>query len=742
MIALIVSLLAILTYLQITNLQRILERELERRIELKEDILKQRGKTLSDTLARQAENDIAAFNFSNLNERINNAVREDDELIYIVLMDSNRIAYIHTLTPSLQQETLERKEDIYAVSLPAMPNMYKFDRNGVSIMEFIVPIQISAEPWGVLRLGFSIEHLNQEIEESRKEIISQNRVMIRRSTVTLLIFVAIGAAIVIYGSTKFSTPLISLTESARRLSLGNFEAAANIAIDSNDEVGVLARTFVKMSKDLKVSYDKLEDYSRTLEQKVEARTKELKGANDQLHGEIKGHKRTQEELQQKSRIVQLLEEVVTAANETSSFDRIAKIAIDRVCLYTGWPVGHVYVPADDGSGDLSPTSIWHLDDPEKFESFRVVTEHTRFASGIGLPGRVLAGKKPAWIIDVTKDPNFPRAKQVAEIGVRAGFAFPVLSGTEVGAVMEFFSSKAVEPDETLLEILYNIGTNLGRVIERQRAAEKIVKANMELKETMENLRQAQGQLVESEKMASLGGLVAGIAHEINTPVGIGVTAASLLEDKTRLFLTLYQQGQMKRSDLEKFLDISTQSSQMILSNLNRASELIHSFKQVAVDRSSEEKRIFSITEYLDEILLSLRPKLKKTAHKITIDCPADLKPNSYPGAFAQIITNLVLNSLIHAYDKEEQGQLTLEIKTVGDELHLRYSDDGRGIKKEHLGQIFDPFFTTKRGQGGSGLGMHLVYNLVTQKLRGSIKCDSVPGAGTTFYIRIPLTLRD
>lgn len=240
-------------------------------------------------------------------------------------------------------------------------------------------------------------------------------------------------------------------------------------------------------------------------------------------------------------------------------------------------------------------------------------------------------------------------------------------------------------------------------------------------------------------MAALGSLVAEATHEINTPVGIGVTAASGLNEKTERMEELFHDGEMKRSDLETYLNTGKEASQIILSNLKRAADLIKSFKIVAVDRCSEERRQFRVKEYLDEILLSLRPKLKRTRHTVTVNCPVDLELDSDPGAFSQIISNLVVNSLIHAFENKEQGEIVIDISRENDTVVLKYSDNGKGIEKDHLAKIFDPFFTTKRGQGGSGLGMNIVYKLVTEKLNGHIECASTQGVGTTFTIQIPLT---
>lgn len=274
------------------------------------------------------------------------------------------------------------------------------------------------------------------------------------------------------------------------------------------------------------------------------------------------------------------------------------------------------------------------------------------------------------------------------------------------------------------------------VQERQLAEAQLQEKAQQLEQTLNNLRQAEDQLIQTEKMAALGGLVAGIAHEINTPIGIGVTAASLLMEKTIAFAALFKSGSMKRSDLDKFLDVAQQSSQMTLTNLNRAAELIQSFKQVAVDQSSESRRVFNLALYLEEILLQLSPKLKATQHQVEIQGDRALMLNSYPGAFSQTVTNLVMNSILHAYAPGEQGHILITFQQIDTHVFLEYTDDGNGIPAEHLGKIFEPFFTTKRGQGGSGLGLHIVYNLVTRKLGGTIRCESKLGEGTRFIITL------
>lgn len=322
---------------------------------------------------------------------------------------------------------------------------------------------------------------------------------------------------------------------------------------------------------------------------------------------------------------------------------------------------------------------------------------------------------------------------------RQGFCYaitiyPILDDEGAATQLASFSRDITaqrESEETIRRMNESLEE---RVRERTRQLEA---ANAELTRAMEQLTRANRQLVESEKMASLGGLVAGVAHEINTPVGVGVTAASHLETRTRALLADYRAGGLKRASLEEYLGVCDESTRMILSNLRRAAELIRSFKQVAVDRSTEERRSFRLRAYLDEVLLSLRPHLKKTEHEVALICDPELTLDSYPGALSQVITNLVMNSLVHAFEPGAAGRITITAQDGGGYVRLIYADDGAGIAPEHLDKIFEPFYTTRRGKGGTGLGLHILYNLVTQKLGGEVRCESEPGRGATFTLTLP-----
>ena len=261
--------------------------------------------------------------------------------------------------------------------------------------------------------------------------------------------------------------------------------------------------------------------------------------------------------------------------------------------------------------------------------------------------------------------------------------------------------------------------------------------NDDLKATIGQLRLAQDQLVESEKMAALGGLVAGVAHEINTPLGIGVTAASHLESETRRIAKRLAEGGATREEIEAYHRQAAEATEIILRNLRRADKLVKSFKQVAVDQSSEQKRQLDLCAYLEEVLTSLAPALKRGRHTIEVRCAEPVSIETYPGAIYQIVVNLVMNSVTHAFAGGEQGHITIDVARRDGEVEIDYRDDGAGMPEDVRRRAFEPFFTTRRGQGGSGLGLHIVYNLSTQVLRGRTLLESAPGRGFRFLLRFP-----
>ncbi len=263
-------------------------------------------------------------------------------------------------------------------------------------------------------------------------------------------------------------------------------------------------------------------------------------------------------------------------------------------------------------------------------------------------------------------------------------------------------------------------------------------SNQELLNTLETLHQYQNQIVETEKISSLGQMVAGIAHEVNTPIGLGVTASSLLQDKLKVIEQNFAAKTLTSSQLARFLSEAEENLGIVYRNLERAASLIRSFKQVAVDQSSDNTRDFSVAQLINEVLLSLRPNLKKTNHEVIVNCPENLRIESKPGPINQILINLIMNSLIHAFPDEQSGKISITVSIENEQCQLIYQDNGVGVPEQIRKRIFDPFVTTKRGEGGSGLGLHLVYNLVTQALRGKIQLESSLGEGVHVLIEFPV----
>lgn len=284
--------------------------------------------------------------------------------------------------------------------------------------------------------------------------------------------------------------------------------------------------------------------------------------------------------------------------------------------------------------------------------------------------------------------------------------------------------------------------SLREEIERRRHTEDALRSKQsELEKYVEELKQAQDRLVQSEKMAALGGLVAGITHEVNTPVGIGVTATSFLAEKLQALALSYKDKTLTPKTLEHFIEEATQGTELLQSNLIRASELIASFKQIAVDQTSEAVRTINLADYLHEIIRSLQPNFKKTRHHIEVNCPDNIMLSCPAGAISQIFTNLLMNSLIHGFEDMEDGLVRITVLDEGDNVDIKYSDNGKGLTAEQLEKLFHPFFTTKRDQGGSGLGTHITYNLIRQTLGGSVQVSSEPGKGLHYHICFPKKLK-
>ncbi len=305
--------------------------------------------------------------------------------------------------------------------------------------------------------------------------------------------------------------------------------------------------------------------------------------------------------------------------------------------------------------------------------------------------------------------------------------FPMLVSSYVDITEREESRKKIEALNAQLET---------RVVER---TAELQASNRELCDTVDALNQTKDQLVQSEKLAALGALVAGISHELNTPIGNGLTVASSLEHRVEKFAEMLDAG-MRRSDLQSFVDETREAAEIITRNLSRAGHLVSSFKQVAVDQTSSQRRRFELASVVSEILLTLNAVIKKTQCHISVNIPANILLESYPGPLGQVLTNLINNALIHGFEPQDTGDIVIQaqMQPGGNFVELSVRDNGKGITPENQRRIFDPFFTTRLGQGGSGLGLHIVHNIVGGILGGKIKVQSQLGEGAEFRMTLPI----
>jgi signal transduction histidine kinase len=263
----------------------------------------------------------------------------------------------------------------------------------------------------------------------------------------------------------------------------------------------------------------------------------------------------------------------------------------------------------------------------------------------------------------------------------------------------------------------------------------------ELAHANEELRTAMGQLVQAEKLASLGRLVAGVAHELNTPIGIMVTVASTQQQLTEDFVRLVTNGAITRSALSNYLEQSQEGAALQLGSARRAAELILNFKQVAVDQTTDQLRNFDLGKQLSDVLAVIAHILTKTSVKLVQSLEPGIAMHSYPGPLGQVVTNLVMNAILHGFEARQAGTIEVSCERQDTLVHVRIRDTGQGISTENLGKIFDPFFTTKMGQGGTGLGLYISHNIVHGPLGGSLSVHSTPGRGTTFTLTLPCSVR-
>ena len=420
-------------------------------------------------------------------------------------------------------------------------------------------------------------------------------------------------------------------------------------------------------------------------------------------------KRAEEALREKTEFLALNQVITAAANEAAGVESAIQIALDQVCAQTRWPVGHAYMLVGE---ELVTSRVWHLDDSERFETFRRVSEATRFGPGDGLPGRVLSSGKPAWITDVTKDRNFPRAQMATELGVKGAFGFPVLVGKDVVAVLEFFSEKVVEPHEALLDVAAQIGTQLGRVIERQRAERQL----REAKDEAEAATQAKSQFLAS------------MSHELRTPLNAIIGYSEMLHEEAD---ELGQDSFLP--DLVKIRE----AGKHLLSLINDILDL----SKIEAGKMDLLLEDFEVADLMTQVQSVIEPLMAKNANTLVVDCAPDL------GAMRSDQTKLrqnLFNLLSNAAKFTKKGTITLAgrrlVQDGADWLEFKVSDTGIGMTPEQLGRLFQAFAqaeaSTSRDYGGTGLGLAITRHFC-RMLGGDVAVESTPGEGSTFTMTLP-----
>ena len=477
-------------------------------------------------------------------------------------------------------------------------------------------------------------------------------------------------------------------------------------------------------------------------------------------------KRSAQRLERQNEYLSLLHETALGLLDRQRVDELLEKIISQACRIFGTEQGYIYLVEDD----------------EKYMEMKVGNGFYRGwigsqrKKGMGIAGKTWEVAKMVYLDDYLSWPHRNPDSRFDQ--VYSAVALPLQSGGRVIGVLglDYYDSSHRFNEEELdgLARLANLAslaldnailyTSAQRELAERKQMEaalasandqlevkvemrtqelmamneELIATNQELFDTLAALREMQAQLVQAEKMAALGILVAGVAHEINTPVGIGVMLSSHLALEGKRVRKMMAAGRLRRDQLMEFLDECEEATTILHANLQRTAQLVQGFKQVSVDQANEVKRAFNMKEYLDEIVRGLRLRYTGTRHQIKLDCPDELVLEGYPGGLAQIVINLVTNSMVHAFSAEQEGLMEIQVTVKDDQCELVYRDNGRGIAEDVLPRIFDPFFTTNRGGGNSGLGLHILFNVVTQQFGGTVHCTSEIGRGVLFLIRFPI----
>jgi PAS domain S-box-containing protein len=457
------------------------------------------------------------------------------------------------------------------------------------------------------------------------------------------------------------------------------------------------------------------------------------------HLDITDHKRAEEALHKNNVVIQLLRGAATASNEALSFEEAMQKCLELMRVHIGWPMGHVYIVSESPTSELLSTSIWYLDNHERFEAFMKATEDTRFSLGVELSGRVLASGEPVWISDVSEDPSFSRIKQAVDTGIRAGFAFPVLVRDEVVAIVEFFATEALEPDEQLLEILLQVGTQLGHVVERERAKEKLNQLNEEFE--IRNLELDQ-------KTKENEAFVYSVSHDLRSPLvnleGFSQELALVGQEVREILEDSDVPPETRRQGLSLLDEDMTISIRFIQAGVKRLSNIIDALLRFSrVGRVEYRWQQVHLNSVIGGIIDAMSDTIAERGANVAA---GDLPPAWGDSTqLEQVFANLLSNALNYL-DPERPGLIEVgfrEPKAASDDeekrkFHTYYvKDNGLGIPEPALDKIFQVFQRLHPEKAvGEGMGLTLVQRVV-ERHGGKIWAESIEGEGSTFFVRLP-----
>jgi PAS domain S-box-containing protein len=676
------TLIPLLSYIYVRNQEKSLQEEMENRVKIMKTNVQRRGTSLVKTLARASENAIAGYDLTFLSDIIHAAAEGSREILFIMIMDNSRQVLVHTDVVQINQVLNEPLDQ--EISRITDIAIYEYKKDGQDIMEVSAPIQSEGERLGILRLGYNLEPLYAQITEVKERLSSKFEAILKTTVIIAGLFVIIGTIILSLISQRITTPIYQLVSSVNLISGGDL--SQKVDVRSRDEIGDLAQAFNQMTDKLRRSYEQLEEYSRTLEQKVTERTRELEALN------------------------RFNESIIRNA-----------------------PIGIITVN-DQG--------IITSQNPALKEMLGIKDSKTP----VGLNIMELPTIKDTDLLPILKD--------ALEKGIPfKGFNIPYTS---------YFTSKEILLNVVLTPIVgedNKVKTLLGLFednTEKAKAEQELKKAYDDLKKAHQELQNAQFQLVQSEKMASLGQLVAGVAHEINNPVNFissGLTPLRRnIDDLIQIVRKYSELSLSKHEKLEDFLkDVAILKEEIgyeeaihgIYSMLDSIREGVHRTVRIVKDLRSfsrpdeAELKPFNIHDGLESTLNLLTSQYKNRIEVIReynnvplVEC--------YAGQINQVFMNLLVNA-IQAI--KSTGQIRIKTWSVKDTVKVSIKDSGHGIPREIVGKIFDPFFTTKGVGEGTGLGLSISYSII-QKHQGKIEVQSEVGIGSEFIITLPVKQND